>query len=559
MGTGNKRQAESPPCSEDACSSQGSIENGDCSSASSRRCLSEAEKVRLLDQAVKDISEADFVAIDLEFTGLFPQSSSVKRPLCLASYFERCVQGAEYFLAPQLGICAARRCPPASAGPPPGLSSSSAVRPPSPQAADSSRDEGTEEAHDCLGSGRATERDGAPSSDEASGSKWELAPYTFYAFPQQRKQGGVDTATLKWLLQNGLDFNEWIRSGFDYTRLADLQQHTREQVGSARHTRHSHSAAVNCGHTGSGNGDFSGEPKGSANGDGDAPPGGAGRSRHGEPTGDADAAVSTLPRRESSRTEQNAVRVCARAPGGLEVSGLQRLIEAIVEKEKPLVVHNGHLDLLHAFDKFIGKVPDTLAEFRSEMLRLFTGGIYDTKHMANEGKTFVLKIGDPRTTSLVSLRHHLLRSESVCLFEIAPHRRSDFDLSFQQLNCDSGPECGRSHEAGYDALLTAQIFVMELDLYAQHHSVSESLAAEVGGSDHPDDDLWTMEELRAAKKRRRRRRNKPKRQSVPVDWNTHRWYAPFRNRVGVAGVRPGYIDLAEAWEDEKPAPTMAET
>lgn len=57
------------------------------------------------------------------------------------------------------------------------------------------------------------------------------------------------------------------------------------------------------------------------------------------------------------------------APGGLGATGLQRIVEAIIEKEKPLVVHNGHLDLLHLFDKFIGKAPDTLSEFCKESLR----------------------------------------------------------------------------------------------------------------------------------------------------------------------------------------------
>ncbi|KFG56988.1 CAF1 family ribonuclease [Toxoplasma gondii RUB] len=547
MGAETTRQAESPPGSGEDGSTHSSVDGAN--SAARSRCLSDADRARLLDQAVKDICDADFVAVDLEFTGLFPhQSSAAKRPVCLKSYFERCVQAAEFFLAPQLGICAARRRRAASSSRSPAseessqtsvlCSSKAAARQPSGSSQTATDDprEGVQRRSD------APESAGACSDEEAV--KWELAPYTFYAFPQQRKQGGVDTATLKWLLQNGLDFNEWISAGFDYIRLAELQQQAR-QAGAANACRHGAS---------SGNGDMGLRTSNGGMNDGDRKPRVAAGRPADQPEGETEEAASTA-RREVPKSADSNRASAGGAPGGLEVTGLQRLIEAIVEKEKPLVVHNGHLDLLHVFDKFIGKVPGTLPEFCSEMLRLFTGGIYDTKHVANEGKTFVLKIGDPRTTSLVSLRHHLLRSESLCVFEIAPHRRSAFDLTFQQLNCDSGPECGRSHEAGYDALLTAQIFVMELDLYAQHHSLHESLVGG-GSSDHPDDDLWVMEELRAAKKRRRRRKNKPKVQPVPLDWNTHRWYAPFRNRVGVSGVRPGYIDLSDPWTEEKPTPAM---
>lgn len=91
--------------------------------------------------------------------------------------------------------------------------------------------------------------------------------------------------------------------------------------------------------------------------------------RNGQP------AVQSCDKQHSTRGYASATRGVSRlpehggAPGGLGATGLQRIVEAIIEKEKPLVVHNGHLDLLHLFDKFIGKAPDTLSEFCKESLR----------------------------------------------------------------------------------------------------------------------------------------------------------------------------------------------
>lgn len=253
-----------------------------------------------------------------EFTGLFPQQSesskASKRPTTLEEYFDLCVRGAEFFLAPQLGICAARRCggrgdhsssspcSPASRGSldvedesqrsQQGYEGSQGKREGSDTSIssedprggsgvfrssdasatlekDTDKKEGmssfasssssslrkngaTEEAGSAENEGRKKRRaammaaEHVPSTsscnnhnredksrscdDLAALRKWQLAPYTFYAFPSQKKQAGVDTATLRWLLQNGLDFNQWIASGFDYFRLSELQMLEREQM-----------------------------------------------------------------------------------------------------------------------------------------------------------------------------------------------------------------------------------------------------------------------------------------------------------------------------------------
>ncbi|BAM42271.1 uncharacterized protein TOT_040000640 [Theileria orientalis strain Shintoku] len=60
-------------------------------------------------------------------------------------------------------------------------------------------------------------------------------------------------------------------------------------------------------------------------------------------------------------------------------NGLHHLIKSIIEYRIPLVFHNGMLDILHLYDKFIGPLPENPVEISREITRFFVGGIFDTK------------------------------------------------------------------------------------------------------------------------------------------------------------------------------------
>lgn len=82
----------------------------------------------------------------------------------------------------------------------------------------------------------------------------------------------------------------------------------------------------------------------------------------------------------------------------------------IIEFRKPVVVHNGLLDLLHIYEKFINDLPPNLSRFCENMRSLFAGGIFDTKRIAEEGRLTVFHLSDQSrgATSLDTLRYHLL-------------------------------------------------------------------------------------------------------------------------------------------------------
>lgn len=66
----------------------------------------------------------------------------------------------------------------------------------------------------------------------------------------------------------------------------------------------------------------------------------------------------------------------------LEAIGFSKVIRFIIENNKPIVGHNLFLDLMHTFNQFIGKLPQTYGEFKISVQTLFPK-LYDTKFIAS--------------------------------------------------------------------------------------------------------------------------------------------------------------------------------
>jgi target of EGR1 protein 1 len=52
-------------------------------------------------------------------------------------------------------------------------------------------------------------------------------------------------------------------------------------------------------------------------------------------------------------------------------------------QRKPLIVHNGLLDLMFIYSAFFGPLPATLPSFIADISTMFSGGIYDTKFVSD--------------------------------------------------------------------------------------------------------------------------------------------------------------------------------
>ncbi|CAK0896523.1 unnamed protein product, partial [Prorocentrum cordatum] len=122
-----------------------------------------------------EIKRAEFVAVDLELTGLHVKSERfIGIDRCYGAHRE----GARTFLPVQVGVCAARREP-------------------------------------------SKEKDGA--------CHWVLSPFSLYVFPRDSGEHhfSVSTATLTFLSSNGFDFNDWVQHGLGWLRPAEEEERRR--------------------------------------------------------------------------------------------------------------------------------------------------------------------------------------------------------------------------------------------------------------------------------------------------------------------------------------------
>ena len=65
-----------------------------------------------------------------------------------------------------------------------------------------------------------------------------------------------------------------------------------------------------------------------------------------------------------------------------EVS-LHHLLATILAVGRPVVLHNGWIDLLFLYGNFYAPLPPSLGTILADMSEMFVGGVYDTKAIAH--------------------------------------------------------------------------------------------------------------------------------------------------------------------------------
>jgi hypothetical protein len=90
-----------------------------------------------------------------------------------------------------------------------------------------------------------------------------------------------------------------------------------------------------------------------------------------------------LPEQEMQLLDFLASKVVESQPTATEDAlGFTRVIDFLADLKKPLISHNGIMDLMFLYDKFYRPLPETQTEFKAGVNGLFPH-IYDTKHMVN--------------------------------------------------------------------------------------------------------------------------------------------------------------------------------
>ncbi|KAG3109805.1 hypothetical protein PI125_g10610 [Phytophthora idaei] len=137
-----------------------------------------------------------------------------------------------------------------------------------------------------------------------------------------------------------------------------------------------------------------------------------------------------------------------------EAIGFSKVIETLSESKLPVVGHNALLDFVYVFHQFYKPLPETLAEFKTQLLELFPT-IYDTKHV-----TLRSPLGDKlKSTGLSSLFEYMRENVKPEPESLIPSEER-FDTYREVLKAEAdGNESLLCHEAGFDAFMTAVCFL----------------------------------------------------------------------------------------------------
>ena len=133
---------------------------------------------------------------------------------------------------------------------------------------------------------------------------------------------------------------------------------------------------------------------------------------------------------------------------GLDLFGFTKVFEKIWEYKVKVVGHNSLLDLLYIYQSFVGDLPDSYFDFKTQVNKGFPY-FYDTKYLSNLPQ-FSTKF---EGTSLQEIQDVILKDK-----EFFKPVNVVLAKGFEKYDWNDSKNEKRLHEAGYDAYLTGWIF-----------------------------------------------------------------------------------------------------
>ena len=188
----------------------------------------------------------------------------------------------------------------------------------------------------------------------------------------------------------------------------------------------------------------------------------------------------TLERRRKETELRKKEREERMAKARAEELGFTQVIELLSESKKPVILHNGLLDLMYMYQQFFAPLPDSYEDFKKVINDTFPK-IFDTKLLALSQP---FKRYMSNQTKLADIRRVVL-SENGSVFEKV---KITLPEEFKEY-----VECSHEHEAGYDAYVTAICFIYMLQhmrkLLAEREGnppVESPVATKSAQPDEPD-------------------------------------------------------------------------
>lgn len=185
---------------------------------------------------------------------------------------------------------------------------------------------------------------------------------------------------------------------------------------------------------------------------------------------------------------------------------VRNLFSEIVLANKPLVLHNGFLDLVFLYENFYCKLPDKLQVFTADLSDMFPAGIFDTKFVSEynvrESASFLLYLF--KKCQRNNLQHQKLGEKHVCLKFPEEGSLSGFT---EELYCEA--------RDGNEAL-HADVIVCEK--YAAHGFCPREKSCPLS---HDVDDVLDREwKIKEAKRQKRKRKQRPSTGNIEPEVHT---------------------------------------
>lgn len=135
--------------------------------------------------------------------------------------------------------------------------------------------------------------------------------------------------------------------------------------------------------------------------------------------------------------------------------GFRHVIDLLTSEEKLIVGHNCFLDIAHIYSKFFGPLPSSVVEFALAVHKNFPC-IIDTKHLLNSSHViqYLMKRSSKSLSSAFSVLCPRISFPS-------QHVASNSYVKVEVQADETGSSCfnsGAKHEAGYDAFMTGCVF-----------------------------------------------------------------------------------------------------
>jgi poly(A)-specific ribonuclease len=152
--------------------------------------------------------------------------------------------------------------------------------------------------------------------------------------------------------------------------------------------------------------------------------------------------------------------------------GARSLFDTISSRKIPLVGHNCFYDLLHTYQTFFEEVPPHVEQFKAKWMSRFSR-TFDTKHLA-ECNEILGGLHPPAT--LKGLCDFMIANNGLEGVQIEP-LSSDFQYSLPSATSND-----HSHDAGYDAMMTSLVFILQLGHIMERKSLKWDMVDWKGGS-----------------------------------------------------------------------------